>query len=216
MLRIEMGDVAEVRPQPRGKVGRPRDARLDDAIVAATVELLEERGYNELTLAAVAERAGTTTPAIYRRWSSKSDLVAQAVFRIEGPDVVADTGDIRADLRTMIEWSIEKLCRPAGRAALAGLLAETGSARTEHARAMVSLWARVGERLERAKAAGELRSELDNDVLVSLISGPVLQASIALGDDRIDRRWVDDIVSVVLDGATPRPDPVRRSTTEGE
>lgn len=75
-------------------LGRPRDARLDAALQAATLELLAERGYDALSIKAVAERAGTTTAAVYRRWSSKAELVLHAVFRIEGPDVVADTGDI--------------------------------------------------------------------------------------------------------------------------
>ena len=83
------------------KPGRPREHRLDDAIVAATVDLLGERGYNGLSLAGVAERAGTTTPAIYRRWSSKADLVLSTVFRTQGDDVVADTGDLDADIRSM-------------------------------------------------------------------------------------------------------------------
>ena len=106
------------------KPGRPREHRLDDAIVAATVDLLGERGYNGLSLAGVAERAGTTTPAIYRRWSSKADLVLSTVFRTQGDDVVADTGDLDADIRSMVRWSLEKFGSPAGRAALVGLLGE--------------------------------------------------------------------------------------------
>ena len=106
------------------KVGRPRDSRLDAAIVDATVALLEERGYSGLSLAAVAERAETTTAAIYRRWASKSELVSQAVFRTDGDDVVADTGDLAADLETMVRWSVDKIYRPAALAAIAGLLSE--------------------------------------------------------------------------------------------
>ena len=91
MVTNEMSITA---PPSEQKAGRPRDARLDEAILKATVELLEEHGYFDVSLAAIAQRAVTTTPAIYRRWSSKADLVVQAVFRIEGDDVVADTGDL--------------------------------------------------------------------------------------------------------------------------
>ena len=60
--------------------------------MAATLSLLEARGYNGLSLASVAEQAGTTTAAIYRRFGSKSELVTRSVFRTDGDDVVAETG----------------------------------------------------------------------------------------------------------------------------
>ena len=60
--------------------GRPRDPRIDAAILRATADLLVEIGYSNVTMAAVAERAGTTKTALYRRWSSKAELVHEAAF----------------------------------------------------------------------------------------------------------------------------------------
>ncbi len=60
--------------------GRQRDPRIDSAILSATAELLVQIGYSNLSLAAVAERAGTTKSALYRRWSSKAELVHEAAF----------------------------------------------------------------------------------------------------------------------------------------
>ena len=60
--------------------GRPRDPRIDGAVLRATVELLSETGYPGLLVSAIAERAGTSKPAIYRRWPSKAHLVHEAVF----------------------------------------------------------------------------------------------------------------------------------------
>ncbi|EUA33595.1 bacterial regulatory s, tetR family protein [Mycobacterium xenopi 3993] len=48
--------------------------------MSATAELLVQIGYSNLTLAGVAERAGTTKTALYRRWSSKAELVHEAAF----------------------------------------------------------------------------------------------------------------------------------------
>ncbi|WP_141631619.1 helix-turn-helix domain-containing protein, partial [Mycobacterium avium] len=48
--------------------GRPRDPRIDAAVLRATVELLAETGYPGLLVSAIAQRAGTSKPAIYRRW----------------------------------------------------------------------------------------------------------------------------------------------------
>ncbi len=184
------------------KVGRPRDLRLDAAIVDATVALLEERGYSGLSLAAVAERAETTTAAIYRRWSSKSELVAQAVFRTDGDDVVADSGDLAADLETMVRWSVDKIYRPAALAAIAGLLSEPRADRRVRASEAATASRLVTDRLERAKAAGELRDDVDTSVMTALIDGPVLHAVLS-GISGIDDAWVSELVRVVLDGARP-------------
>jgi AcrR family transcriptional regulator len=172
--------------------------------------LLEERGYSGLSLVAVAERAETTTAAIYRRWASKSELVAHAVFRTDGDDVVADTGDLAADLDTMVRWSVDKIYRPAALAAIAGLLSEPRSDRRERASEAASASRLVTERLERAKAAGELRAEVDTSVLTALIDGPVLHAALS-GMTGVDDAWVSELVRVVLDGARPvSPPPARR------
>jgi len=192
--------------------GRPRDARLDAAIVEATVALLEERGYDDTSLAAIADRAGTTTAAIYRRWSSKSELVSRAVFRTDGDDVVADTGDLRADIATMIRWSAEKLCRPAAAAAIAGVLGESGPERAAGALDAAMASHRVEARLERARTAGELRADVDPGVLAATIAGPVIYTVLTGETDRVDEAWIAAQVSVVLDGARPdrRPRSPRR------
>jgi AcrR family transcriptional regulator len=204
-----MGGSTTHRPTQQ-KGGRPRDPRLGQAIVDATVALLEERGYAELTLTAIAERAGTTTPAIYRRWASKGELVQHAVFRTSGDDVVADTDDLAADLTTMVRWSVEKLCRPAALAAIAGILAESHTERVARADEAMLANARVAERIDRAKVAGQVRADVDTSVLVALISGPVIQLTLAGEADRIDDAWIRSLVAVVLDGSRVTIPPSRR------
>jgi len=189
------------------RIGRPRDPRLDAAIAAATIALLEERGYHGLTIAGVAERAGTTTPAIYRRFGSKSELVSRAVFRTDGDDVVADTGDLAADLTTMIRWAVEKLCRPAALAAMAGILGETGTERAARSADAAMASDLTAARLARAQAEGELRTDVDPHVLAALVSGPVLQMALTGTTDAVDDAWIADLVGIVLDGArTPNPE----------
>jgi hypothetical protein len=68
--------------------------------------------------------------------------------------------------------------------------------------------ASVAARLERAKAAGELRADVDTTVLTVLIDGPVLHAALS-GLPGVDDAWIADLVSVVLDGARSVP-PARR------
>ncbi len=187
------------------KAGRPRDPRLDLAMEQATLELLEERGYNDLSLAAIANRAGTTTAALYRRWGSKAELVMDAVFRTEGADVVAETDDVAADLATMIRWSVEKICRPAGLAAVAGMLGESRRQRWAPTAAAAMASRRVAERIERAQAAGQIRVDADPVLVASMTAGPVMYAAFTGGADRIDDEWVDGLVSLVLDGVRADP-----------
>ncbi len=192
------------------RAGRPRDPRLDEAILRATLELLEERGYGDLSLAGVADRAGTTTAAIYRRWGSKSELVAQAVFRTDGEDVVADTDDLAADLETMVRWTVAKVYRPVALVAIAGLLSESRVLRRERAAEAAGASRLVTERLDRAKAAGLLRADVDTRVLAALIDGPVLHAALSGMTDQIDDAWISELVRVVLDGSRPQPSPPDR------
>jgi AcrR family transcriptional regulator len=77
--------------------GRPRDPRIDAAILTATADLLVHIGYSNLTLAAVAERAGTTKTALYRRWSSKAELVHEAAFPVAPSALVGPAGDVDPD-----------------------------------------------------------------------------------------------------------------------
>ena len=191
-----MGPVETALP----KAGRPRDPRLDVAMVRATLELLEERGYNDLSLAAIADRAGTTTAAIYRRWGSKAELVMDAVFRTEGDDVVAETDDVAADLATMIRWSVEKICRPAALAAVAGMLGESRRERSAPGAAASMASRRVAERIERAQVAGQIRGDADPMLVASMTAGPVMYAAFTGNADRIDDAWVDGLVALVLDG----------------
>ncbi|MBV9951998.1 MAG: TetR/AcrR family transcriptional regulator [Acidimicrobiia bacterium] len=185
--------------------GRPRDVRLDASIAAATVELLEERGYAGLAVSAVAERAGTTTAAIYRRWPTKADLVQDVVFRPRGDDVVADTGDLKADLVTMVRWTAEKYSTAAGLAALGGLLGEPIEEGPSRRRAAATeAWKRAVARLQSALDAGELRPDADPEVLASMIIGPVLATAMARGPGRVDERWITSLVASILEGAACR------------
>src|ERR1700739_2189124 len=92
--------------------GRPRDPRIDAAILTATADLLVQIGYSNLTLAAVAERAGTTKTALYRRWSSKAELVHEAAFPVAPTALVAPAASFAKDVRAMIEATRDVFATP--------------------------------------------------------------------------------------------------------
>ena len=93
--------------------GRPRDPRIDGAVLRATVELLAETGYPGLLVSAIAERAGTSKPSIYRRWPSKAHLVHEAVFPLDEATELPDTGSLVTDVREIVRRTVDVLTTPA-------------------------------------------------------------------------------------------------------
>jgi hypothetical protein len=118
---------AETPPDDKTPAGRPRDRGIDEAILRATAELLVSVGYAALTLAAVAQRAGTTKTALYRRWSSKAQLVHEAAFPAPVTTLIPESGDLTTDIRALIAGSRSIFTDPVTRAALPGLLGEVGA-----------------------------------------------------------------------------------------
>ena len=181
-------------------VGRPRDQRIDDAVLQATVDLLEEVGYLRLTVGAIAERAGTNKPAIYRRWPSKAHLVHEAVFPIEGrADAVPPGDDLRSDIRALVAIGVEFLGRPAARAALPGLMAEMTGDSTRHAdvlgRFATGTWGWLEQRI-----AGLDRADVRSSNVLELIAGSTLVATAIRPTDELDAEWVDRVVDIIVAG----------------
>jgi AcrR family transcriptional regulator len=65
--------------RPKRGRGRPRRAGADEEILTVALAMLREKGYRELTVDAVAERANVAKTTVYRRWPSKGSLVAAAL-----------------------------------------------------------------------------------------------------------------------------------------
>lgn len=88
-------------PQEPPRRGRPRDAQLQERIVDAVNSLLSEQGYDGVTFEEVARRCGASKASLYRRWSTKRDMVIAAIkagaARHNTADRI-DTGSLRGDL----------------------------------------------------------------------------------------------------------------------
>lgn len=185
--------------------GRPRDSRIDEAVLQATNELLEEVGYLRVSVAAIAERAGTNKPAIYRRWPTKAHLVHEAVFPADlGPDTAPPSPDLRGDIRSVVTLGVELLSRPAARAALPGLMAETTADPLLRAdvlaRFATAHWGRLQKRIELAIENGEIRADVEPAAVLEIIAGATLVATTLRSDVDADTAWVDRIVAVIVDG----------------
>ena len=184
-------------------IGRPRDRRIDAAILRATVELLVEIGYSNVTMAAVADRAGTTKTALYRRWSSKAELVHEAAFPTTPTAIQAPPGDVAADLRAMIEATRDIFTSSVVRAALPGLLADMSAdteLRDRVTARFADLFGAVRNRLHAGIDRGEVRAGVDPDRLVDLIGGATLLALLQAPGDLADSAWVDNTAAILLHG----------------
>ncbi|WP_044097244.1 TetR/AcrR family transcriptional regulator [Mycobacterium canetti] len=183
--------------------GRPRDPRIDSAILSATAELLVQIGYSNLSLAAVAERAGTTKSALYRRWSSKAELVHEAAFPAAPTALQAPAGDIAADIRMMIAATRDVFTTPVVRAALPGLVADMTADAELNARVLArfaDLFAAVRMRLREAADRGEAHPDVDPDRLIELIGGATMLRMLLYPDDMLDDAWVDQTTAIVVRG----------------
>lgn len=183
--------------------GRPRDPRIDAAILRATADLLVEIGYSNLTMVAVAERAGTTKTALYRRWSSKAELVHETAFPATPTAIQAPPGDVAADLRAMIEAARDVFTSPVVRAALPGLIADISADAELSDRVtarFTDLFGAVRTRLYDAIDRGEVRAGVDPDRLVDLIGGATLLALLQAPDELASSAWVGSTAAILLHG----------------
>lgn len=184
-------DDRATRSEIRKSSGRPRDDRIDDAVIAATRELLAETGYAGLTVAEVASRAGTTKTAIYRRWESKPHLVHDATFA-GFSTVVPQSGRIADDLHQMVDQVSAVFGSTVTRAALPGLIADMAANPGVHRRILDGFAGVLGafhQRLDDARAAGEVRAGVDPTLLIEMLGGAAILATLMRPDDPLDEQW---------------------------
>jgi AcrR family transcriptional regulator len=186
----------------RDGAGRRRRPDVDDLLLDATIELLRRDGYSGLRVEAVAARAGVAKSTLYRRWPSKSTVVAAAIERLYlGHVAVPDTGDLRQDLIALLTNSYEVLIVGPGRI-FSDLIRESGGApdlvqlitETMHARRRF-----YRQIFNRAIARGDLAPEIDTDLAIDLLVGP-LWVRLLVTSQPISKTAVKDIVDSVLDG----------------
>jgi AcrR family transcriptional regulator len=185
------------------EIGRPRDPRIDGAVLRATVDLLGETGYAELSVDSIARRAGTSKPAIYRRWPSKAHLVHEAVFPINSGTDLPDTGSLADDVREMVRRTAAVLTTPAARAALPGLVGEMAADLTLHA-ALLERFAGIlsrgmTERLYKAAARNELRPDVTAAEITETLAGITFMALLTRGA-ALDDEWVERTATFILRG----------------
>jgi AcrR family transcriptional regulator len=191
--------------------GRPRDSRVDQRVLDVAWGLLLAGGYAALNVDEVAERAGVAKTTLYRRWPTKDHLTIAVVTRMIPFALVPDTGDLCHDLTEFAVSIAENLhqYRTTGGSdgvspGLAGELVAAAARhpdigdliRTLHARRHAAALARLQQASEREG----LRTDIDHDLLIDQISGPMYYRALITGA-ATDRSYAERLVRGVLDGA---------------
>jgi len=165
--------------------GRPRDLELEKRLLAATWALLVERGYESLTMSEVASAAKAHRSDVYRRWSSKSQLVSDTLAEHLPPIMANDTGSLRSDLSAIVDdlalaWSSPWIN------GLVGWLADLRpDAEAEQAsQAMLTRRSRPArEALNRAVERREISEIADLSTVANLLEGPLMHRRMFTGQD---------------------------------
>jgi AcrR family transcriptional regulator len=187
---------------PPRRPGRPRDARRDEAILKATLALLQERGYQGLTIDGVAASAGVGRPTIYRRWSSKPSLVVAALVhstRLALPEL--DGASLRDDLVAVQRHQIALMTSAESRRITAGLVADLANdpelAHTYGSEYLAPRRETVWEVLRRGVERGELRPDTDLAFVYDLLLGPLFMRTVVWGQP-LDDDAAEATADVVL------------------
>ncbi len=166
--------------------GRPLDRSRDAAIYQVTLGLLAECGYDRLTMELVASRARAGKGALYRRWSSKGELVAGAIASLHRDVSCPDTGSLRGDLEQLLA-SVESFGDDAFITTVIAGLATAACRDHELAVAFHEQFVRPRQGillqvLERAATRGEIPPERDVALLAEIMPGLVLSRALATGN----------------------------------
>jgi AcrR family transcriptional regulator len=179
---------------------------VEEAVFEAALGLLATRDYRHISMETLAERAGVSRTTIYRRWPSKAAVVAAAVsslylHRVEVPD----TGSLSEDLVALVSESYRVMADGDGRV-LEQLVRQSGQnpELVEVVRSILYARRRMSATtLNRAIARGEMTPDVDQDLLLDLLLGPLWFRLLVSGAP-ITPDEAQTVVELVLDGALPR------------
>nr|MDT0665171.1 TetR/AcrR family transcriptional regulator [Micromonospora sp. DSM 115978] len=188
--------------------GRPRDARCDEAIIEATLHTLASSGFAGLSMEAVASRAGVGKATVYRRWATKDALVADALATLVDNFEPIDTGSLRDDLVAWLNAVRRHNIQTLSGQIMPRLLAEKESHPelfdTYRERVLAPSRARVAVVLRRGVDSGELAEDLDVDLVIDMLVGPVAYRQYTSGRHEVSGGRIGAVVDTVLEGIRRR------------
>ncbi|CAL9429854.1 MULTISPECIES: TetR/AcrR family transcriptional regulator [Streptomyces] len=201
--------LAERQPRHDGPPrGRPRSEAVERAIIEGVMKLLEEGvPLAELSIERVARTAGVGKATIYRRWSGKEELFVDVVRAAEPSDPPLPGTSMRDDLVVLLEQMRRRGLAKRSSAILHSVHAQMKSSpkiwAAYHA-IVVEPRRRLGlEVLRRGQENGELRTDVDLELLSDLFVGPLLVRSVLHPDADLPEGLAEQVVDTLLEGLRP-------------
>jgi AcrR family transcriptional regulator len=168
--------------QPVGR-GRPRAEATDRAILQAALELFIDRGIEGASMEQIAKRAGVGKPTVYRRWSSKEDLIAAAIETLVAEEVGWASADVieTESPYALVEAAIDAAAVVASSREYRALVASVYGSAVSHPALMARYWQRyilprrhlAARLLERARENGTVAADTDLDVTIDMMVGAI-------------------------------------------
>ncbi|MDN0194615.1 TetR/AcrR family transcriptional regulator [Streptomyces sp. S.PNR 29] len=205
--------LADMRPRHDGPPrGRPRSEAVERAIIEGVMKLLEEGvSLGELSIERVARTAGVGKAAIYRRWSGKEELFVDVLRAAEPPDPELPGTSVRDDLVVLLEQVRRRGLANRSSAILHSVHAQMKSSPkiwAAYHNTVVAPRRRLGiEVLRRGQENGELRADVDVELLSDIVVGPMLVRAVLRPDAELPEGLAEQIVDTLLEGLRPVSSP---------
>ncbi|MFC9680690.1 TetR/AcrR family transcriptional regulator [Streptomyces sp. NPDC056948] len=192
--------------------GRPRSEAVERAIIEGVMRLLEEGvPLAELSIERVARTAGVGKATIYRRWSGKEELFVDVVRAAEPPDPPLPGTSMRDDLVVLLEQVRRRGLANRSSAILHSVHAQMKSSPkiwAAYHSTVIAPRRRLGmEVLRRGQENGELRTDVDLDLLNDLFVGPLLLRAVLYPDAELPEGLAEQVVDTLLEGLRPGSSP---------
>ncbi|WP_175282541.1 TetR/AcrR family transcriptional regulator [Bacillus toyonensis] len=186
----------------QGKRGRPRNIETQKAILSASYELLLESGFKAVTVDKIADRAKVSKATIYKWWPNKAAVVMDGFLSAAARLPVPDTGSALTDILThatslgsfLISREGTIITELVGEGQFDSKLAEEYRARYFQPRRL-----QAKQLLEKGIKRGELKENLDVDLSIDLIYGPIFYRLLVTGE-KLDESYVHDLVINAFEG----------------
>ncbi|WP_246268269.1 TetR/AcrR family transcriptional regulator [Nonomuraea typhae] len=192
------------KPNPARRSERSRQAVLD-----AARRLVSELGYEKVSIEAIAARAGVGKQTIYRWWPSKGAVIFDSFLALstDGESIrLPDTGDLEADLKTVMRATVAEFADPAFEAPIRALtlqvIGDPGLASLYREKLSDPVDEAKKERLRSGQRAGQLAADADLDLVLEVLYAPLYQRwQLRSGD--LTPEYADTLVEITLRAFAP-------------
>lgn len=189
--------------QVSAKRGRPRNVETEKAILAASYDLLLENGFGAVTVEKIAERAGVSKATIYKWWPNKAAVVMDGFLSAASARLpVPATDSVLQDILDHAKNVTRFMTSPEGQI-IKELIGEgqfdSGLAEAYQTRYIQPRRLEARQLLERGVQEGKLKQDLDIELSIDLLYGPIFYRLLVLGD-RMDDEYVEKLVSYSFAG----------------